>query len=134
MKHITNLTLLILLTILLFSCKEEEGRWKDNIKLSTKTVNFGALSDSVTVTTGSGGWWISDITLNGEHYYDFAGINLQADSYVIKQGDFVVERQNKNTLFIKVSANPLNVQRILTVGLQNGDYFDRITITQKVNQ
>ena len=35
--------------------------------------------------------------------------------------------------FIKVEANPNNVKRIITVGLEAGDYFDRVTVTQKSN-
>ena len=42
-----------------------------------------------------------------------------------------MERPDIHTLFVKVEANPLNVQRIISVGLGNGDYFDRMTITQK---
>jgi hypothetical protein len=85
----------------------------------------------VTIKTGGSGWWISDISVNRNYIYNFNGINIESDSYVIKQDCFWVERQDKNTLFIKVAENTLNVQRIITVGLQAGDYFDRVTITQK---
>ena len=59
------------------------------------------------------------------------GVDLQADNYIIKQDCFVVERRDKNTLFIKAEANPNNVKRIISVGLEAGDYFDRVTVTQK---
>jgi hypothetical protein len=44
-----------------------------------------------------------------------------------------VERRDKTKLFIKVDENPANVQRLITVGLEAGDYFDKVTITQKPN-
>ena len=132
MKRILNFTLLFVSFITIYSCSEKkEGDWDDNIKLSTKAIEFSALSDSVTIKTGDSGWWISDISVNSNYFYNFNGINLESDSYVIKQDCFVVERRDKNTLFIKVTENTLNIQRIITVGLQAGDYFDRVTITQK---
>jgi hypothetical protein len=85
----------------------------------------------VTIKTGGSGWWVSDVSVNSDWFYGFKDINLEADSYTIQQDCFVVERRDKNTLFIKVDENPLNVQRIITVGLEAGDYFDRVTITQK---
>lgn len=48
------LIILILSIFLINSCSdkfEPEGKWKDNIKLSTKNVEFAAKTDSVTITT-----------------------------------------------------------------------------------
>ncbi|MBP8945629.1 MAG: BACON domain-containing protein [Paludibacteraceae bacterium] len=132
MKRILSITLLIVSFITIYSCSEKKvGDWDDNIKLSTKAVEFSALSDSVTIKIGGSGWWVSDVSVNSDWFYGFKDINLEADSYTIQQDCFVVERRDKNTLFIKVDENPLNVQRIITVGLEAGDYFDRVTITQK---
>jgi hypothetical protein len=36
-----------------------------------------------------------------------------------------------NTLFIKLYENPLNVNRIVNVVLEDGDYHDGVKITQK---
>jgi len=128
MKRILSITLLIVSFITtIYSC----GKWADNIKLSTKHVEFSALSDSVKITTVGSWWRVSDVSVNSKYFYEFKDINREADSYIIKQDCFVVERIDKNTLFIKVDGNPLNVQRIITVGLEAGDYFDRVTITQK---
>ena len=132
MKQILSITLMIVSFITIYSCSEKElGDWDDNIKLSTKAVEFSSLSDSVTIKTGGSGWWVSDVSVNSDWFYGFKDINLEADSYTIQQDCFVVERRDKNTLFIKVDENPLKIQRIITVGLQAGDYFDRVTITQK---
>lgn len=132
MKQILSITLMIVSFITIYSCSEKElGDWDDNIKLSTKAVEFSSLSDSVTIKTGGSKWWVSDVSVNSDWFYGFKDINLEADSYTIQQDCFVVERRDKNTLFIKVDENPLKVQRVITVGLQAGNYFDRVTITQK---
>jgi len=134
MKRFLTFSLLVAFMITLLSCSElrKEGDWDDNIKLSTKAVVFSALSDSVKITTVGSWWWISDVSVNSDWFYGFnSDVNLEADSYIIKKDCFVVERRDKHTLFIKVEENPLNIQRIITVGLEAGDYFDRVTITQK---
>ena len=133
MKKSLTYNLLIILIVALSSCSKSQidGIWDDNIHLSTKTAEFSASGDSITIKTGGSGWWISDVSVDNTWYYRFTDIDLQADSYTIKQDCFVVERRDKNTLFIKVTANPNIVKRIITVGLEAGDYFDRVTITQK---
>ncbi len=47
------------------------------------------------------------------------------------KANLIFERRDKHTLFIKVEENPLNAKRIITVGLEAGDYPDMVTITQK---
>ena len=134
MKKTIYFICLALAGIMLTSCFDKViplGQWDDNIKLSTKSVNFSAATDSVTIKTKGSWWWISDIAVDTQHYYGFAGVDVQAESYSIKRDCFVVERRDKNTLFIRVDANPLNVKRIIRVELEAGDYFDGVTITQK---
>lgn len=130
MKRLLCLNL-IAVFIILHSCVKPKGIWDDNIHLSTKAFEFSASGDSVTITTGGSTWLISDVLVDDKWYYDFTGVNLQADRYVIKQDCFDVEHRDKKTFFIKVEPNPNNVKRIITVGLAAGDYFDRVTITQK---
>jgi hypothetical protein len=118
--------------ILASSCTRivEDGDWDDNIKLSSKTVEFTPFADSVLVTTEGSWWWICDITVNDKYFNGF-GINPDSENYRIKQDCFIVERRDKHTLFIRIDENPLDATRIVTVGLEAGDYFDRVTITQK---
>jgi len=130
MKKLLHFISLIVFIITIYSCSEK-GDWGDNIKLSTKTAEFSASGDSILIKTGGSWWWVSDISVDGKYYYGFMGVDFQADSYSIKQDCFFVEHRDKNTLFIKVEANPNNVKRSITVGLEAGDYFDRVTITQK---
>ena len=133
MKNILHFITMIVFVISIYSCSDnkKDGDWDDNIKLSTRTVDFNASSDSVTIKTGGNWWWITDISVDTTYYYGFTGVDLQSDNYTIKQNCFVVERRGKNTLFIKVDANTLNVSRSITVGLEAGDYFDRVKIAQK---
>src|SRR5512135_2536312 len=112
------ITSLLFFVLCLSSC----GHWHDNIKLSTKSAEFSANGDSLLITTKGGWWWVSDISVDGKHFYDFPGVDVFADSYVLKEDCFVVERREKYTLFIKLVENPLSVDRIVTVGLEAGDY------------
>jgi len=134
MKRVLVLNLLILNILILFSScsrKEKDGDWDDNIKLSTKTDLFEATTDSVLITTKGDTWWVSYISVDNAYFYGFEGANQLSESYIIKQDCFVVERRDKNTLFIKLKENDTNNNRIVTIGLQAGDYFDSVTITQK---
>jgi hypothetical protein len=134
MKH--NLTIKLIIIFFAFisiSCTRIEGKWNDIIKLSAKQATFQANGDSIEISTKGEWWWITDISVNNDWYYNFQNINREADSYKIIQDCFIVERRNKQILFIKVDTNKSNAQRIITVGLEAGDYFDRVTITQKPN-
>jgi len=106
------------------------GGWRDNIKLSVKDVVFKADGDSVLITTKGDWWWITEISVNDTNYFDFEGIDVLSDHYRITKDCFVVERRDKYTLFISMDANPLNIDRIVKVELEAGDYFDRVTIYQ----
>jgi hypothetical protein len=131
MKRILYLNLFVILVITFYSCSDYKGKWDDNIHLSVKTAEFSASGDSVIIKTGGSSWWISDVSVDTTYFYGFSGIDLLADNYIISKDCFVIEKRDKNTLFVKVEANPLNVKRIITVGFEDGDYFDRVTITQK---
>lgn len=130
MKKIFGLNLLIISIIVFNSCTEK-GRWSDIIQLSTKSAEFNASGDSVTIKTAGNSWWISDVSVDTTWYCGFKNVDVQSDSYKIKQDCFDVEHRDKNTLFIKVDPNPNHVKRIITIGLEAGDYFDRVTLTQK---
>jgi hypothetical protein len=128
MKKTTTYILSILfINLCLSSC----GLWKDNIKLSTRSAVFNGNGDSILITTKGGGWWISSISVDDKNYAHFPGVDILSDNYVIKEDCFVFERREKYTLFIKLDENPLNVNRIVIVVLQAGDYHDGVKITQK---
>jgi hypothetical protein len=127
MKKITTFILSILfVNLFLSSC----GGWRDNIKLSTKSAVFSGNGDSIIVTTKGGTWWLSEILVDGNHFFNFDGIDIHSDSYTIKQDCFIIERRDRYTLFIRLEENPLNDKKTVIVVLEAGDYFDRVTITQ----
>lgn len=130
--------ILILSVFLISSCSDKEdpiGKWNDNIKLSTKNVEFAAKTDSITITTGGDWWWIDGVSLGDSTYiyYDREDINLESNSYIIKENYFIVERRDKNTLFVKLVENNSGNERLMTIFLQAGDYFDYIHIKQSAN-
>jgi len=133
MKKISLLLYLFALTIILCSCSDKEepiGKWGDIIKLSTKKVEFDADSNSITITTEGDWWWVIGVSVNNEFFHTPEDINLESNNYIFQQDCFIVERKDKNTLFIEVDENQSNAERKIVVELEAGDYFDRITITQ----
>ncbi len=131
-----NRVILFLLSIVLInSCNKEKpiGKWDDIIKLSTKNVEFEAKADSVLITTEGDWWWVDAIKLNDSiyQYYNNEDINLESESYTIIEDDFIVERQDKKTLFIKLDENLTGRERMMLIGLQAGNYYDSVKIKQK---
>ena len=135
MKNLLRFISMIVFAVAICSCHKGhdrlDGDWDDIIQLSTHTVDFNAAGDSVTIKTGGSWWWITGICVDSTCYNRFSGVNVLADEYIIRQNCFDVERRGKNTLFVKVDANPLNVKRIIVVGFEAGDYFDGLKIIQK---
>lgn len=122
--------------LLLYCCsdlveRKKVGVWDDNIKLSTKTVEFKFSKDSITINTGGEGWWVNCISVDDNNYHDFEGINMESSTYLIQRDDIIFKRVDEKTIFIKAGENPLERDRIIRVSLEAGDYFDGITITQR---
>ena len=129
-----NKYILIALTIsaIIFStssCTDKEGAWDDIIELSQKEATYAAAGDSLTFTTKGDWWWISDISLD-EVYIDFEETDTTADAFEIAGDHFKVIRINKTELLIIMTENTSTMSRKLRVGIQAGNYFDSIKITQ----
>jgi hypothetical protein len=131
MKRILCLCLFLISLFIFVSCITSNTKWKDNIHLSVRSADFNSSGDSAIIKTEGSSWWISHISVDSVCFGTFPGIDLLSDKYLIIQDCFVIERRDKNTLFVRVDANPLHVKRIITIGFEAGDYFDRVTITQK---
>jgi|SRR6056297_102324 len=132
-----TLTLIISLFFLL-SCADKqdpEGLWDDIIQLSTKSARLKATTDSVTITTGGDWWWINGIEFNDSTYiyYNQDDIDLESDNYSIQENCFLVERRDKNTLFVKLDENTTGNERSMIISLEAGDYFDNVLIYQAAN-
>lgn len=135
MKNIQLFLLLLVSVFIYSSCEKDDpdGKWDDIIKLSSKLADLEATADSVTFTTEGTWWWVIKITMNDSTYFPADSINLEADSYIIQVEDVVVERQDATTLVVKAQENTTGAERIIRVGLEAGDYFDSVTVTQAAN-
>ncbi|WP_291866249.1 hypothetical protein [Maribacter sp.] len=124
---------LLLIVVVLFSCSNKEvpiGKWEDNIELSKKQVKFTAAEETITITTKGEGWWISDITLNNDLITGINEIDTTVSNFIIDKVEFKLERKNAKEIQISMTENQTNTKRILFIGLQSGNYFDGIFITQ----
>ena len=119
----------VILFFFTISCGKQIGKWDDNIKLSQKTAILNSSKNSITITTKSTGWWLNSITYNNT-IVDVRNIKEAAMNFVVNHADFQVERKDGNKIIITMNENTTNVDRLLSLGLQNGNYFDGLTITQ----
>ncbi len=128
MKKIFKFNIIgIFLVLLSVSCSKSEpiGEWDDIIKISEKEIEISSENNSILITTQGKWWWIYDINLNGNHI-DFSNINTTRDN-------FIIERINKTEIHIDMYENTTGSIRVLNIGLEAGDYFDNIKITQLSN-
>lgn len=127
-----NKNIIIALIILLnLSCSDrKDGDWDDNIKLSQKELQFDSLENSAVITTEKDSWWISEIFFKDGQIFDLDNVDTTANNFTITESKFTLERKNGKEITIKLLENTTGSERILTIGLQAGNYFDGITITQ----
>ncbi|WP_066224658.1 hypothetical protein [Formosa haliotis] len=124
---------IFLFLITFFSCSEKDrpdGDWDDNIKLSQKKVPFSADRDSIVITTKGEWWWINEVMLNGNAELDRQDVNTADKQFILESSEFMIERKNATELQITMTANPTDTERVLFIGLQAGNYFDSIILTQ----
>ncbi len=125
--------ILYLSSVILFfftiSCGKQIGKWDDNIKLSQKTAILNSSKNSITITSESTGWWLNGITYNNA-IVDVKNIKETDLNFVVNHTDFQVERKDGNKIIITMNQNTTNADRLLFIALQNGNYFDGLTITQ----
>ncbi|WP_166965440.1 hypothetical protein [Yeosuana marina] len=136
MKSTLNSLLLLVILLTTFACSNSDspiGKWEDNIKLSKKTVQFSADSNSVIITTKGEWWWINNVSLDGSTTFDFGDIDTTKSNFVIEDTEFKIERKNTTEIHIEMTKNQTDAERVLRIGLEAGDYFDGITITQAAN-
>ena len=124
------ITLILIFIISSCTSENEDGKWDDNIKLSQKTVTLNSNENSITITTESTYWWLNVISLNND-IIDLTSVDKLSKNFVIINPDFQVERkEDGKKIIITLNQNNTNSERILVIGMQNGDYFDGIKIIQ----
>ena len=137
-KTMNKVFFLFIGILFMISCSDKEdpiGKWDDIIKLSTKNVDLAVETDSIIITTEGDWWLIGAISFEDSTYiyYNREDINLESDSYSIKEDNFLVERRDKNILFVKLNENKTGNVRIMNITLEAGDYFDSVSIKQAAN-
>jgi uncharacterized protein YcfL len=133
-----RITILIVTVLTLVSCSknyDERGYWGDDLKLSVTTADFTAEENTITLTTGGDKWWIDSISFEDSvySYYDSKDVIMESPAYTITEDQFVVERRNGTTLFVKLKANNTADSRVMVMTLQSGNYFDSLKITQSAD-
>lgn len=122
---------LFLTLLIICSCTDEkEGDWDDNIKLSQKEFKFDAAENIALIMTQGDFWCISELFFRDGQSFDISDIDTKAKNFIITESDFTLERKNGKEIVITLLENNTNDERIFTVGLQAGNYFDGITIIQ----
>ena len=122
--------ILLLAAVAFTSCSEKEGICDDNIEILQKTAQLQSSSDSIIISTQEGGWWLSDASLDGSYLAAIDSIDTTFDNFEINTSSVTITRINSRQLKIKMSQNLTSEERILEIGLQSGNCFDRLTITQ----
>ena len=125
--------ILILFFLTILSCSDsKDGDWDDNIKLSQKEVRFSSDQNIAAISTQGTGWWISEISMDGE-LIELNGVDTTKENFTIEGTEFTFERKNSKEIYISMKQNQTELERVLSIGLQAGNYFDGIKITQSPN-
>ena len=126
--------LLLLSLFAILSCSKDTpiGLWDDNIKLSQKEVEFDAKENTIVITTERAWWWIDEIHFNGS-YINYEDLDTTLDDFIIEEPEFKIERKNATEIHISMSENLSDNERVLIIGLEAGDYFDGIRVTQSAH-
>ncbi|NDV97322.1 hypothetical protein D0T84_20820 [Dysgonomonas sp. 521] len=122
---------IVFLTFMDAGCSDKnevEGRYKDNIHLSKKNVDFNAKASSDVITTKGEGWKFDVITDNDVRT-DYSNEKEEIKDY---SSDWItVTKADEKTIKFEVQENKTGKQRILYLALFNWGYSDLITVTQE---
>lgn len=122
-------SILVVSLFVFLSCSDDtDGDWDDNIKLSQKTVELPADNSSFLITTEGTGWWINGVSFNGNIDHEVS--ENASGGFLIESDEFIVDRRAEKEIYIQLSENTTGTVRTLVVGLENGNYFDGISVTQ----
>lgn len=132
-KKLTNVTfaIIVFLTFMSTGCSDKnegEGRYKDNIHLSKKNVDFSASANSEIITAKGEGWKFSSVSDN-DVFTEYINEPQEIKSY---SSDWIsITKVDEKTIKFEVQENKTGKQRILYLALFNWGYSDLITVTQE---
>lgn len=86
----------------------------------------------IQISTEGESWWVNELSLNGK-LLNIDGIDTTKENFIIEETNFSVERKNAKEIHISLKENQTELKRVLLVGLQAGNYFETIRITQLEN-
>jgi hypothetical protein len=106
---------------------------RKSFKTGQKELRFDSLENLAVIITKGDAWWISGIFFKNGQAFDVNNVDTTANNFTITESAFTLERKNGKEIAIKLYENTTSSERILTVGLQAGNYFHGITIIQSSN-
>ena len=128
----SSFLLIVIVTATLLSCAKK-NEIIDGIQLNKKSFSINKNTQIIVVTTKGINWWI------GSAMKDSSYLNLQPQvsgtSFADCNGMFAdstveIKRSHCVTLQIKINENKTNASRKFAIQLEDGDYFDQVTIIQ----
>lgn len=128
MKKNFNFIFFISLFYTFTSCHNDEvGNATDTIGLETREVIFNSNKDSIELQTKKGdNWWLTEISTKDTIYRAHS-----IHDKVIEGGGIYIEKTGHKSLFIKVTPNTTNSERLFKAVIQDGNYYNTISIKQK---
>lgn len=126
MKNIFISAAVAMAVCALASCDAKDGDWPPIIVNKTKVeLPLSGGKDSVCITKNYTGWWICDLSSNGEYAYD----RNNSDTVSINGLTAIVPADRKSWVIIE--AEPSSQTKTWSLVMECGDAFRSISITQK---
>ena len=128
MKKIPYLYLFIALAIT--ACETPAGGCSHPIRASLTEYNFGAEGGSVIITVEDSFWWIGGV--NSDPFSEKFEITRDSSWRILKiEADwFTISKESQHTLIVEVLPNVSETERWIHFGLEAGNCYLGIRITQ----
>ncbi len=132
MKYKSSILWILIGSTTLLSCAKNNGA-TDSIHIAKKIFSINKNMQTVLVNTIGTKWWIGSVMKNATYLNlqpQITGIILTDCKEKLADSTIEIQRSNCDTMLIKLNENKTNAFRKFNVILEDGDYFDYITITQ----
>lgn len=127
--------ILLCFVLLCFACKTEDepiiGKCSDPIVPSPQKIDFSSEENSMQIKINHKFWWINGISLDKKHI-ELNDENMEGDreKFKIKNENFTIEKTNPTKIIVTMKENKTGKERTLWIGLQAGNCFSGLTVTQ----